>query len=127
MKRGNDYENDPTVKVMKSSQLKDGKLQIDNLCILLVHAVWCGHCQHFMPDFHKIANRAKQSNLPIVFAKFESDESSQEAIKRFNEKHPKFSVKGFPTLLIFKHGDCISQYNGSRDPDSLFNFVRSLR
>jgi thioredoxin domain-containing protein 5 len=32
-------------------------------------------------------------------------------------------VNGFPTMFIYKNGDKLSEYNGSRSLDDLFDFV----
>lgn len=34
-------------------------------------------------------------------------------------------VNGFPTLFIYKNGEKISEYNGSRSLDDLFEFVNT--
>lgn len=34
-------------------------------------------------------------------------------------------VNGFPTLFIYKNGQKISEYNGSRSLDDLYEFVNS--
>lgn len=34
-------------------------------------------------------------------------------------------VNGFPTLFIYKNGEKISEYNGSRSLDDMFAFVKS--
>lgn len=122
MQRGKD-----SVRILKPNELVNGELSIKGLCILLVHASWCGYCIKFMPDYHKVSDKAKNANLETIFCKLESNEQSKNAISAFNRAHPEYEITGFPTVLLFKHGKPISVYKGSRDPESFFKFVKSLR
>ena len=81
--------------------------------MLLFKADWCGHCKHFLPTWEKIS---KDSNLKVNFKMFDSEQNKKE-IKQYN-------VQGFPTIM-FKSGNELIEYNGSRDENSIKEFILS--
>jgi len=90
------------------------KYNLHNPTLLLFHADWCGHCQHFMPTFNKFGGAINKSKLNIV--KFNADVD-----KKFVNA---FKIEGFPTLLLHDpKSKKFINYNGDRSINDLVKFV----
>lgn len=76
------------------------------------YAPWCGHCIHLEPTWTKLAQRSKN----IVIAKYNATDSLPSGI----------NISGYPTLLLFKNGKQIQQYQGSRELEDLEKFVKTM-
>lgn len=48
--------NAKTIPLTKCSELKAPKT------ILVVYAEWCGHCQHFLPEYETISNKPEYAD-----------------------------------------------------------------
>jgi thiol-disulfide isomerase/thioredoxin len=76
--------------------------------ILLVWAVWCGHCRHFKPKYEELARKLGNNFQTVAIEHSEL------------EKMPSLSndleVKYFPTIKFFdQHGKIISTYPDGED------------
>lgn len=81
-------------------------------------APWCGHCKRLLPTWNQLAEKFF-GNESVKIAKV--DCTLQENRDLCSEQ----DVNGFPTLFIYKDGEKISEYNGSRSLDDLFEFVNT--
>ena len=79
--------------------------------LYLFKADWCGHCNNFKPVWNELQKTEK-----IKFVTYDADQDSKE-IKSFQ-------VQGFPTLILKKGNEAI-EYSGSRDINSLKEFIKS--
>jgi thioredoxin 1 len=71
-------------------------------------AQWCGPCRRLAPTVDELAT---DYDGKLVVAKMDVDE---------NPNTPnRFSVRGIPTLLLFKGGQVVEQVVGLTDKDSL--------
>jgi len=82
------------------------------------YAPWCGHCKRLLPTWNQLAEKFF-GNESVKIAKV--DCTLQENRDLCSEQ----DVNGFPTLFIYKDGEKISEYNGSRSLDDLFEFVNT--
>ena len=79
-------------------------------------APWCGHCKRLAPTWEELG-RKFISKEDVHIAKVDC---TIEASKQLcNEQE----VDGFPTLLLYREGKKVSEYNGSRSLDDLYQFV----
>jgi len=84
--------------------------------IVKFFAPWCGHCKRMAPTWDELA--AKFAGNPL--AKVAKVDCTLEENKDLcNEQ----GVDGFPTIFIYKAGNKIEEYNGSRALNDLFEFV----
>ena len=71
-------------------------------------AEWCGPCRRLAPTVEELAG---DYDGKVVVGKLNVDENPNTASK--------FSIRGIPTLLLFKGGQVVEQVVGLADKDSL--------
>jgi len=81
--------------------------------IILYHWNSCGHCRHFMPIWDQVTSFLR--NYPSY--KIEYDYMSQ-APRYFGH------ITSFPRIVAYFNGQK-HEYEGSRDPDSLTQFIKN--
>ena len=71
-------------------------------------AEWCGPCRRLAPTVEELAG---DYDGKVVVGKLNVDENPNTAFK--------FSIRGIPTLLLFKGGQVVEQVVGLQDKDEL--------
>ena len=71
-------------------------------------AEWCGPCRRLAPTVEELAGHYDGK---VLVGKLNVDENPNTAFK--------FSIRGIPTLLLFKGGQVVEQVVGLADKDSL--------
>ena len=71
-------------------------------------AEWCGPCKRLAPTVDDLAT---DYDGKVVFGKLNVDENPNTTFK--------FSIRGIPTLLLFKGGHVVEQVVGLADKDAL--------
>ena len=71
-------------------------------------AEWCGPCRRLAPTVDELAN---DYNGKVVVAKMNVDENPATPMR--------FSIRGIPTLLLFKGGQVVEQVVGLADKSEL--------
>jgi thioredoxin 1 len=71
-------------------------------------AEWCGPCRRLAPTVDELAN---DYDGKVVVGKMNVDENPSTPMR--------FSIRGIPTLLLFKEGQLVEQVVGLADKDSL--------
>ena len=75
-------------------------------------AEWCGPCKRLAPTVDELAGHYDGK---IVVAKLNVDENPSTTFK--------FSIRGIPTLLLFKGGQVVEQVVGLADKDALKKII----
>ena len=75
-------------------------------------AEWCGPCRRLAPTVDELAN---DYNGRVVVAKMNVDENPATPMR--------FSIRGIPTLLLFKGGQIVEQVVGLADKDQLKKLI----
>ncbi|XP_015590317.1 thioredoxin domain-containing protein 5 homolog [Cephus cinctus] len=79
-------------------------------------APWCGHCKRLAPTWEDLGKKfISNENVKIVKVDCTLESSKQLC----NDQE----VDGFPTLLLYRDGHKIFEYNGSRTFEDLYEFV----
>jgi hypothetical protein len=106
------------------------KLITSKTTIVLIHALWCGHCREFVPnqwaEFKKICGKA----IHVV----EIESSVLDVVKSNKGLASKLLPKGqgvyFPMMLVFtSKGDKRVKKvvpPGTRDPEDIKSFIKKL-
>ena len=81
--------------------------------IYLFKAEWCGHCVGFKPTWNEISSAYKTK---YNFITLDADANKAE-IKKWN-------IQGYPTI-IKKVGNTAVEFNGTRDKESIIDFINS--
>lgn len=75
-------------------------------------APWCGHCKRLAPTWDDLARKfATQAKVKIA----KVDCTAYEDLCQ--------EVQGYPTLVLFKNGKRVAEFNGARDLEALHEFV----
>jgi thiol-disulfide isomerase/thioredoxin len=79
-------------------------------------ADWCGHCQHFKPEWEKIKSHLKANPDGSGHVVTVSDKHMQ--------KLPSKQPSGFPTLSLFRGKDHLKDYDGGRNMPEVLQFIK---
>ena len=105
------------VKVSSPNQATDlSNLLKDGDWMVLYYADWCGHCQTMKPEWQKVVNKMKTTNMVNV-AEVESN--------HINSLINKPQVNGFPTIKMYNNGIEKANFEEERIADKMENFAMS--
>lgn len=90
----------------------------EGLAFVKFYAPWCGHCKRLAPTWDELSGAfSENKNVKIGKVDCTSEENKNKELCNEN------GVNGFPTLILFKNGEKVSEYNGKRDLEDLKSFV----
>jgi thiol-disulfide isomerase/thioredoxin len=107
---------------------KDGKLvgYPSGSTMLLIHASWCHFCNITKPVIEKLSAVPRNRTSGAEFVHLELDTTSDPIAKSYKKVLP-VNVTGLPTILGYKDGLFVAQYNGDRSQASLQQFMDNLQ
>ena len=97
----------------------------NKVIVCLVHANWCGHCQHLMPEWNKMEQNIKSDpkiNSKCEIVKIESENIQNELPKYERLINDKIQVEGYPSIFLIKNNK-IEKYNGERTATAIGGWV----
>jgi thiol-disulfide isomerase/thioredoxin len=108
---------------------KDATMHIEKNPVIvgLVHANWCGHCQHLMPEWNKMEDSISKNsklNNKCKIIKIESEHVNEE-LPKYAEmtKNKNIPVEGYPTIFMIKTDRNVEMYGGERTAEALEKWV----
>ncbi|MCC7006956.1 MAG: thioredoxin TrxA [Ottowia sp.] len=105
---------DVVIKYVSDTSFESDVLKSDKPILLDFWAEWCGPCKMIAPILEEIA---KDYSGRLHIAKLNVEE---------NQVIPaKFSVRGIPTLILFKNGAVVAQKVGALSKSELTAFLDS--
>ncbi|XP_017778196.1 PREDICTED: thioredoxin domain-containing protein 5 [Nicrophorus vespilloides] len=81
------------------------------------YAPWCGHCKRLAPTWEELGKKFI-GNPEVDIVKVDCTLEVNKQLCNDQE------VEGFPTVFLYKDGKKISEYNGNRSLEDLFDFIK---
>ena len=91
-------------------------LKQHNNVTILYHSNMCGHCLKIMPIWKRLLKKYDKSEKIAII----NVEAHNITCLRVNYKK---NIEGFPTILKYKNGKLLDEYNGDRKTKSLNMFI----
>lgn len=88
----------------------------NNYEIVLYYANWCGWCKKFMPEWDQFKQWSNTNLSNVKVTKIDCTNN--------NNQCQKANVQGFPTVILYKNNQKLTEFNGQRTSNNLINFVR---
>jgi len=84
---------------------------------VMMYAPWCGHCQRLKPDWEKLAKKPGVEGVSV--SKVDCTASTTTC--------GEYNVQGYPTLLYFRNGKKIDQYDGAKTLDGMKAYLKTMK
>ena len=112
------------MKIIELNNNSFNKEEILNLlskktCLVGVFSKLCIHCQNMKPQWEFLKKKLKKSKCNGLLLEIDSDQLNYVDYSSLTN-----SIKGFPSIMVFKKGKLIKEYNGNRSSNDMFKFFK---
>lgn len=97
----------------------DEKLKEHPFWFIKFYAPWCGHCQQLAPTWLEFGAQLETST-GVKVGKIDC------TAQKNGEICDRYHVRGYPTLIFFKDGEQVMEYEQSRSIQAMQNWVQKL-
>lgn len=91
-----------------SSKVKKG-----TWCVLW-WAKWCPHCVMFHPNWMEAVKSSKANEISVLEVEYDVSGHMPQNMR---------NVRGFPTVVVYKNGKVLAEYDGDRSVKSVKEFI----
>lgn len=95
------------------------KLLENNLCLVGVFSKLCIHCQNMKSQWSFLKKKLKKTKCNGILFEIDSEQ-----LKYIDSSSLTNSVKGFPSIMVFKNGKKVGEYAGNRTSEDMFKFFK---
>ena len=122
--------NNTKVFYLEPSDFDGLKIKMHGTTLVFVWASYCGHCLNAMPIVKNLSNKHNKyinnklttTSHSINIANVQGDGDKRVLAIIENT----VSIKGYPTILIYRNGDFKNVYSGARDVDDIESYLNRL-
>lgn len=86
----------------------------NSLTLVKFYAPWCGHCKRIAPEWDKAAT-SLVGKAGLVRVDCTTETATAE----------KYEIRGYPTIMVFRDGQLVGDYDGGRTADTIVQYVLS--
>lgn len=112
---------------MKIIELKNNKFKREaikellnkNICLIGVFSKLCIHCQNMKPQWEMLKKKLKKTKCNGLLLELDSSQLNYIDYSSLTN-----SIKGFPSIAVYKNGKFVKEYNGNRKTDDMFKFFK---
>lgn len=95
------------------------QLLTKKVCLVGVFSKLCIHCQNMKPQWEYLKTKLKNANCNGLLLEIDSDQLNYVDFSSLRN-----SIKGFPSIMVFKNGKLSKEYNGNRTSNDMFKFFK---
>jgi len=81
-------------------------------------ADWCGHCQHFKPEWEMVKNDLKMNSNKMNGMVITANDQLMQYL-------PLKQPSGFPTMSLYNGTDFVGDYRGMRSKNDVLSFIKT--
>ena len=113
---GMDTEDQSHLKKVRSEEAFEKAVSQESGCVVAFTVPWCGHCKKLQPELVGAAEDLKVLQIPMYSV-------DGDRMKKLSKK---YSITGFPSVMIFKGPNNPTKYIGPRTREDIVKRVKKL-
>lgn len=89
------------------------------ICLIGVFSKLCIHCKSMKQEWNFLKKKLKNKKCNGLLLEIDSQQLNYIDYSSLNK-----SINGFPSIMIFKNGKLVKEYNGNRKQTDMFKFFK---